>query len=117
MDYQEDSESTLSIIAQVAGILIFVYSLFMLFYGFIDRRTDRMIVKAAAWWIVFLLMINSGMLFFDRVLEPLKDGAFRWPGKKDFVIYLCIAYVVLYILAMWDTISEKRRERKEQYGD
>ena len=106
----DEEASTLELIALITGLILFLWSIFSIFYDFIANRTRRFILRALAWWIVFILEANALMLLYDRVLNPLKDGVWRWPAIPDTMINVGIAYVVVYIIAMWDTARVNKRE-------
>jgi len=103
MENDNNGESTLGLIATVTGLIIFVVSIFAIFYSFIARRARRKITMAVAWLVVFCLSVNALMMLYDRVLDPLKDGMFRWPDKPDIMLRLGIAYVLLYFFALWES--------------
>jgi len=105
-----EGESTLELFALIIGIILFLWSVFSIFYTFIANRTRRLILRAIAWWIVFLLEINALTILYDRVLDPLKDGMQRYPDIPNVLSGLGIAYLVVYVIAMWDTARVNKRE-------
>ena len=111
-----NENSTLSTLWIITSILIFFVSLFYLLYNFIANRAQRTITKAVAWLTILFLELDSGLLLYDRVLNPLKSGP-RWPKQDEIIIVLCIMYVVWCIVACWESYKARSMDLDDAIVD
>lgn len=105
-----EGESTLSLIAIFTGLFLFIFSVFSIFYTFLANRTRRLILRAIGWWIVLLAEITALFMLYDRVLNPLKDGTYRYEGQPNTLLGLGIIYALICVFGMWDNARLERRE-------
>jgi len=108
-----EGESTLGTIAICTGLILFLWSIFSIFYTFLANRTRRLILRAVGWWIVLLAQVTALFMLYDRVLNPLKDGTYRWDAQPNTLLGLGIIYVVICVFGMWDNARLERRESSQ----
>jgi len=106
-----EGESTLGTIAIITGLILFLWSIFSIFFGIIENRTQRFSIRFFAFCTVAFAEIQAIFTLYDHVLAPLPGGACRWPEYPHNFIYFGIFYAILYILAMLDTWGRNRRSR------
>ena len=107
----ETEDNTFELVALIGSVVLFLYTVFSIFYVFIENRTERLILRALAWWIILLAEIAAVQMLYDRVINPLPDGEYRWGALPNTLTWLGIFYGGIYIIAMWTTYTDNKRLR------